>query len=170
MKILYLLRHARAEAKEQRLADYDRPLDERGINEAQFVAEYIHGKNMAFDYVMCSAALRTQETLEPLRQVLTTKAIEISEQFYNSTEDQILQHIRHVENDKNKILYIGHNPGIAFAALKLSKDFSSILKEGVTPATLIGFQLPIHTWSELDWGLGEIIDVFQPNLPLTKPL
>jgi len=163
MKTLYLLRHAHAASKELSLSDFDRPLDERGQEEAEAVADYLKKKKITFDYVMCSAALRTQETLEPLRAVVGTEAIEVSESFYNSPEDQILKHLRSVSNDKSKVLYIGHNPGIAFAAIKFSKVFPDVLMEGITPATLIGFHFPFNTWEELDWREGEIMDVYQPS-------
>jgi phosphohistidine phosphatase len=169
MKILYLLRHAHAEPRELSLSDFDRPIDERGRKESEAAASYLKKKKITFDFVMCSAALRTQETLEPLRPVIGTEAIEISENFYNSPEDQILKYLRQVSDERNRILYIGHNPGIAFAALKFTKVFPEVLLEGVKPATLIGFQFQIDHWIDLDWWEGEVIDVFQPDLLPAEP-
>ncbi len=168
MKMLFLMRHAHAESREQSLSDFDRPLDERGREEAEMVAKYLQEKKINFDFVMCSAALRTQETLEPLRSVVGTEVIEISEDFYNSPEDLILYHLRHVSDERKKILYIGHNPGIAFAALKFTKVFPEILREGLKPATLIGFRFPLNTWADLEWWKGEVTDVFQPPLSLLE--
>jgi len=169
MKTLYLLRHAHAVPRELSLSDFDRPLDERGQNEAKAVANYLSEKKITFDFVMCSAALRTQETLEPLRDVIGTDAIEIAETFYNVPEDQIHHHLKHVSDDKDKVLYIGHNPGIAFASLKFVKVFPDFLiEEGIKPATLIGIHFPLDKWADLDWWQGEIMDVFQPNLPSTE--
>jgi len=169
MKILYLLRHAHAEPRETSLSDYDRPLDEQGQSEAEAVASYLQNKKITFDFVMCSSALRTQETLEPLRPHLGTDAIEISEDFYNSSEDRILRHLQRISNKWERVLYIGHNPGIAFTALKFAKVFPQSLMEGVAPAVLIGFQSSINKWEDLTWGQGEVIEVFQPNLSSQKP-
>lgn len=169
MKTLYLLRHAHAEGRGTSISDFDRPLEELGLTEAQAIADYIKTKGLSFDFVMCSAALRTQQTLEPLRSVVGTTDIEISESFYNSPEDKILKSLQHISDEWNKVLYIGHNPGIAFTAFKLTKTFPEILIEGVTPGTLIGFQLPLDHWSELEWWAGEIIDVFQPEIPPSTP-
>lgn len=166
MKTLYLLRHAQAIPREVSLSDFDRPLDENGQKEAEAVAQHLQQKKIPFDFVMCSAALRAQETLEPLRPNIGTEAIEISKNFYYSPEDQILDHLRHVSDEKNCILYVGHNPRLAFAALKLAKTFPEVLKEGLMPATLIGFQFPITQWVDLNWWEGEVIDVFQPQLVL----
>ena len=165
MKTLYLLRHAHAAPRDLSFSDFDRPLDERGQREAEAVAKHLQEKGVTFDFVMCSAALRTQETLEPLRPVIGTDAIEVSESFYNISEDHILKHLKCVSENKDKVLYIGHNPGIAFAILKFAKIFPDVLLEEIKPATLTGFHFPLDAWKDLEWWIGEIVDVFQPDLP-----
>ena len=165
MKTLYLLRHAHAAPRELSLSDFDRPLEESGREEAEAVANYLLGKAIIFDFIMCSAALRTQETLEPLRKMSDDNAIEISIDFYNISVEQILNHLKKISDKRNTVLYIGHNPGIAFTVLKLARVLPDVLMEGITPATLIGFQLPIDKWQNLEGGEGETIDVFQPSLP-----
>lgn len=169
MKTLYFLRHAHAESRNSAYADFDRPLEEKGRAEAQAVLVYMQEKKLDFDFVMCSAALRAQETLEPLRSVLGTQQIDVSEKFYNLQEDQILGHLHHIPQDLNRVLYIGHNPGLAFAVLRLAQSFSNSLSQGVEPATLVGFELPIDDWKNIEWGMGALIDFFRPTLVPAKP-
>lgn len=170
MKQLYLLRHVHAKPHGLSLSDFDRPLDERGREESEAVAHYLRTKNITFDFIMCSAALRAQETLEPLRPIVGTNAIEISESFYNIPEDKILNHLKQVSDDRSKILYIGHNPGIAFSILRFATVIPNFLLEGVTPGTLTGLQFSLDKWIDLDWGKAEVTDVFQPNLSETEAL
>ncbi len=165
MKILYLLRHAYSHVRDRGLADYDRPLVEEGRQQAQAVSQYLHKNKRTFDFVMCSGALRTRETLEFLRPDVGTKDIELAESFYNCTEDQILNHLHHIANKWKHVLYIGHNPGIAFAAYKFAKEFPQDIAQNFAPATLVGFEFPIDDWTELDWWQGKIIDRFQPPVP-----
>lgn len=165
MKTLYLLRHALTHVRERGLADYDRPLLEEGREQAQAVADYLKKNKVTFDFVMCSGALRARETFEYLRSVVGTEDVEIAESFYNSPEDKILSHLHEVSNNWNRILYIGHNPGLAFAAYKFTTKFPQDIVQSVTPATLIGFQFPIDDWSELEWWQGQVIDLFQPPPP-----
>jgi len=164
MKTLYLLRHAHAEPRPTAYADFDRPLNERGREEAEAVAEYCQTKELTFDFIMCSAALRAQETAEPLRPIASVGGIEISEKFYNIPEDHILNHLKRIPHKAETVLYVGHNPGLAFTILRLAQSLPDFLKDGVEPATLVGFQLSIDKWEELNWGVGEIIDVFHPTL------
>jgi phosphohistidine phosphatase len=161
---LYLLRHAHAEDHTLSFSDFDRPLDERGRKEARAVADYVYKNEINFDLIMCSAALRAQETLEPLRTLVGTDAILIGESFYNISDEMILDHLKRVSDEKHTVLYIGHNPGVAFSVLKFSKGIPTFLQEGIMPATLIGFEFPIDKWEDLNWGEGKIIDVFQPPL------
>lgn len=170
MKTLYLLRHAHAESRPTAYADFDRPLNEKGQEEAETVAAYCQTKGLTFDFIMCSAALRAQETAEPLRATASAGGIEISEKFYNIPEDHILNHLKRLPHKAETVLYVGHNPGIAFTILRLSNALPDFLKDGVEPATLVGFQLSIDKWEELNWGVGEIIDVFHPKLALTESL
>ena len=168
MKTLFLLRHAHAESRG--LADFDRTLDDRGKGEAKALAVHLQTQKLTFDFVMCSSALRVLETLEPLRSVIGTKEIEISNNFYNASDNDILHNIKRISDEWEKVLYIGHNPGIAFSMLRFSEIFPQSLKEGIHPATLVGFQLPIDKWQNLTWGEGKIIDMFQPTLaPATSP-
>lgn len=168
MKNLYLLRHTHAAAHGLSLSDFDRPLDERGQEESQAIAHYLAKKKITFDYIMCSAALRAQETLEPLRPIVGTNAIEISENFYNISEDKILSHLQRLSDTQDKVLYIGHNPGIAFFILKFANLIPPFLMEGITPGTLTGFQFSLDHWADLGWKQAEIIDLFQPSQTETK--
>ena len=162
MKTLYLLCHAHTTPSGLGLADFDRPLDKRGQQESQALAQYLTKQKITFDFVMCSAALRAQETLEPLRPVIGTTAIEISESYYNISEDVILSHLQELPDTINKVLYIGHNPGIAFSILRFSTKIPQLVMEGITPGTLTGFTFDLQQWEDLNWGQGDIIDIFQP--------
>lgn len=170
MKTLALLRHAHAEPQNRSVSDYERRLDERGQREAEALARSLSEKTITFDFILCSSAIRTQETLLPLRSIIGTKAIDISENFYNISEDKILEYLKDISDDKKKVLYIGHNPGVAFAILKISNVFPNFLKSGIPPATFVEFQLFIEKWADLKWKTGEIVNILQPSFPSTKSL
>ena len=163
MKHLYLIRHAHTEPHGFSTPDFERRLDRQGQKAAKSIAAYLTKHGITFDYVMCSSALRAQQTLEPLRPVVGTDAIEISDDFYNISEDEILYHLRHVDEELRRVLYIGHSPGIALSILKFAKAVPTLITEGVTPGTLAGLQFSIDQWSDLAWGTGEVTDVFRPG-------
>ncbi len=163
MKTIYLLRHAHADPQGPGLSDFDRPINEEGYEEAQSVADYIIKKGYTIDFVKCSAALRCQETFEPIRAKFKPSEIDISQVYYNISEDKILSYLRETPDEAQSVLYIGHNPGVAFSILKLAKKIPDFLKEGIKPATFVAFQVSIGKWSDLNWQQGDITDIYHPE-------
>jgi phosphohistidine phosphatase len=164
MKRLYLLRHAHSEPRGPGLTDFDRPLDQQGKVEAEAIGFYLNETGFDFDYIMCSAALRCQETYEPLRRLIKTGETSVSSAYYNIPEEEVLEYIKDAPDNATSVLYIGHNPGVAFAILRLARIVPDFLSDGIKPATLVGFQLPIDKWADLSWKQGDVIDVYHPNV------
>ncbi len=63
MKRLLLLRHAKSSWHDPSLADFDRPLNQRGRAAARMMGDYLVRKGLLPDLVLCSAAQRARETL-----------------------------------------------------------------------------------------------------------
>ena len=164
-KTLYLLRHAEASQAESGISDYDRSLTPHGEDQAIEVANYIRNKIINFDFVMCSSALRTQQTLEPIRDYLTTAELDINPQYYNINEEQILEYIQMTPDSVQTLLYIGHNPGIAFSALRIIPQDGShgFIEKGYPPAGLAGFTLGINSWKDANWGCGQLLEFYNPD-------
>ena len=66
MKFLHLLRHAKSSWKDPGLNDHDRPLSKRGRQTAKMMAAYLRRAKIAPDLVICSTAMRAQQTLSPI--------------------------------------------------------------------------------------------------------
>src|SRR5258705_13680819 len=66
MKFLHLLRHAKSSWKDPGLNDHDRPLSKRGRQTAKMMAAYLRRAKIAPDLVICSTAMRAQQTLDPI--------------------------------------------------------------------------------------------------------
>ena len=66
MKSLHLLRHAKSSWKGPGLNDHDRPLNKRGRQTAKMMAAYLRRAKIAPDLVICSTAVRAQQTLDPI--------------------------------------------------------------------------------------------------------
>lgn len=145
MKTIYFLRHAEAESSHE-VSDESRDLTPAGVKQADELAEYLSQQKLPIDIVMCSSAIRTQETLDHIRDSIACKQFDVSPQYYNINEDDILHFIQGVDDSNESILYIGHNPGITFAAFKMEVAPSTQLARGMDPCTLVGMTLPIQAW------------------------
>src|SRR3712207_4042833 len=121
MKTLYLLRHAKSSWANATLADFDRPLNERGKRAAETIGNYLKANSITPELILCSTALRTRETL-----AIVTQAAELNseprydQRIYEASCSRLVEVISQIENDRNVVMLIGHNPGLEEILLLLT--------------------------------------------------
>ena len=73
MKTLYLIRHAKSSWDDSTLTDFERPLNERGINDAPKMGKLLKEKNIIPELLISSPANRAISTakISPLILFLT---------------------------------------------------------------------------------------------------
>jgi phosphohistidine phosphatase len=122
VNVLYLLRHAKSSWADQALGDVERPLAPRGRRDARLIADHLRRHGVAPELVLCSSAVRTRETLELLRPALATSAVEIEDELYAASSDELLARIHAVPDGVESVMLIGHNPGLHQLALALASS------------------------------------------------
>jgi phosphohistidine phosphatase len=122
MKYLTLIRHAKSSWKEPGLADYDRPLNKRGQHDAPRVGSELQRRQINFDKVYCSSALRARQTLEGLSRELPIdeRLVEFSREIYLASPITLKRIVALQPPSLSDIALIGHNPGIEEFADQLS--------------------------------------------------
>lgn len=139
MRKIYLLRHAQAQSGFS-APDKDRELTDLGKEQAFHVGLFL--KTQDIHTVLCSAATRTQQTLEQVKKAgAVFGKTEILEQFYNAPAEILNRDIELVENN---VLVVAHNPGIHQLAFQLAQSGNSSLIDQLTmgypPASLSIFE------------------------------
>lgn len=139
MRKIYLLRHAEAPSAFN-VSDIERPLSAHGKNQAFQIGTVLQQHKI--DHVLCSSALRTQETLDSLKKAgAQFDKVEILENLYNAPADVLLKEIGMT---KGNVLIIAHNPGIHQLAFQLAqKGDTKLIDElamGYSPASLSIFE------------------------------
>jgi phosphohistidine phosphatase len=118
---LYLLRHAKAGWALPGVRDFDRPLDESGIADAEAMGEAMRTLNYVPDITLCSNAKRARQTLEGLAGRTDTGRVLFFDTLYSEDAAGYLDIIR-----KNgvaaSLLVIGHNPMTEDLAMAVSGD------------------------------------------------
>ena len=111
MKTIYILRHAKSSWDNPNLADFERPLNKRGLESAPFIGEIIHKNNFQPDSVLSSPAERAKQTAFLVKEAGKIEAeIQFDERIYEASPQQLLQVISELETDRESALLIGHNP------------------------------------------------------------
>ncbi len=120
---LYLLRHAKAVPAEEAAADRDRPLEGRGRRAAQAMGAWIGGHRILPDLVLCSPSLRTRQTLDIVSSDFgRPPKIVLDEGLYLAAADRLLARLRRVPAPAERVLLVGHNPGLHELALFLAEN------------------------------------------------
>lgn len=85
-------------------------------------AEHLRRLGIAPELVLCSAAVRTRETLDRIRPTLPTSKLTFEDELYAAGVDALLARIRRVPETVESVMLIGHNPGLHELALLLASS------------------------------------------------
>jgi len=113
MKTLFLLRHAKSSWNDSSLQDFDRPLNARGLKGAELIGTFIKKEKVSFDLVLSSPAVRARETIEiVLKTAKLPVEVRYDQRIYDASPPALIEVITQIDEDKKKVLLVGHNPGI----------------------------------------------------------
>jgi len=155
-KIIFLLRHAQSAGKQSGQRDYDRLLTPQGEVEARTNGKKISDGNYFPDLILCSGAARTRKTLElfyEFKQLLNEK-IQFREDLYDAAMTHLLDIIQGLPDDVNKVMLIGHNPGISL----LASDLSTRIVD-MSTCQLVGYEFQVDSWLDIDSCGKEILNI-----------
>lgn len=166
MKTLTLLRHAKSTWDDPVSRDFDRPLNMRGRRAAQTVGREMREQQLLFDRVLASPARRVIETLEDMEagygQGLDP---EYDQRIYLASPDILLDLIHDTKDEVNRLLIVGHNPGLERLVLMLTH--SGGLRDEVEikypTATLAEIALPLEHWNDVKEGMGTLARFIRPR-------
>jgi len=158
---LSILRHAKSGKDDPHLADFDRPLNERGYREADEMANLIIARAWQPARILCSSSQRTRETLAPLLPLLKSNTtIELTRRIYDATAETLLDIIREQNGAPRSLMLIGHNPGLEELARVLpgrgDGPALSRLRVMFPPASLAVISFEIGDWSDVGPGRGRL--------------
>ncbi|AZO12774.1 MULTISPECIES: histidine phosphatase family protein [unclassified Mesorhizobium] len=121
MSRLYLFRHAKAGWALPGVRDFDRPLDESGIADAEAMGDAMRTRNYVPDVTLCSNAKRARQTLEGLAGRTDLGRVLFFDTLYSEDAAGYLDIIRK-NGSAGSLLVIGHNPMTEDLAIAVSGD------------------------------------------------
>jgi phosphohistidine phosphatase len=109
---LHLVRHGKSSWEYSQTADIDRPLTERGIENATAMAKRFFAGYPIPDVIYTSPAIRALHTAVIFARNLHLpfSCIRISENIYTSDEEGLLDLIRDLPPLYKRLMFFGHNP------------------------------------------------------------
>lgn len=134
MKTLLLVRHAKSDWGDPGLSDFDRPLNERGKEDAPAMALRLHDKKIRVDAFIASPAKRAKKTATIFAKQYGVDKDDIifRDELYGAATTVFYDVILSANNKLNSIAIFSHNPGITdFANLLTSTRVDNIPTCGV---------------------------------------
>ncbi|MGZ0017403.1 SixA phosphatase family protein [Yeosuana sp. AK3] len=148
MKKLILVRHAKS-SWEFHVSDHERPLSERGINDAHLISnELLH---IIHPELICSStALRAKKTAEIITSNLkmSPHKIVLNNELYDFSGSDLVNFIKNCHDSVNELMVFGHNNAITNFANKFGDKFI----ENVPTCGVVIFEFSISKWIELKKG------------------
>lgn len=132
MKTLTLLRHAKSGWDDPVSRDFDRPLNPKGRRAAAMVGRHLRTLGLEFDHVVASPAVRVEETLAEVQAGLGRRlAPAWDRRIYLASAATLLEVVHDLPDTAERVLLVGHNPGIEELVLTLVPETADGLRDDV---------------------------------------
>ena len=147
MKTLLLIRHAKSSWDSLTLNDFDRPLNERGKNDAPIMAKRVKKRNIKIDAFISSPARRAKKTAEYFIKEFGGKEEEVI--FVSALYDESIKDFEttiEAINDKcDCVAIFSHNPGITAFANLLVKDANI---DNMPTCSVFAVKINVSKWQD----------------------
>jgi phosphohistidine phosphatase len=118
------MRHAHADWPSYTGRDFERPLTQRGLDEARACAIALRTAGLTPELTLASPARRTRQTAEILgtELQLPSQSLCLVDALYNAGPATLETELRRAQGDRKLVLLIAHNPGVSELARRLAKE------------------------------------------------
>lgn len=122
-KVLYLLRHAKAEPGSSGKDDHERRLIARGIRASEAMGKYMADACIRPEKILCSTAARARETCDLISASHKGRGeIIYIDRLYLASANEALQLIAKTPDSVHSLMVVGHNPGFHQLAASLAQE------------------------------------------------
>jgi phosphohistidine phosphatase len=115
MKIIYLVRHAKAGWDNSWTADFDRALSDHGMKEAREMSRHLRNKGIVPELIVSSPAKRAISTAEIFADTLGYNPEKIVKrvEIYQGGPDELAGIVKSLPEECHTVMLFGHNPVIS---------------------------------------------------------
>lgn len=158
MKKLILVRHAKSEWPEG-IDDFDRPLADRGKEDAPKMASFLQEKGVNIDALVSSPANRAYSTCLFFHKIYNDAEVSTASGLYNAREKDFISVINDLDDVHSSVALFSHNNGISnFANYFSPNQIISFPTCGV-----VGLEIDVDSWKDFDEEKCSISYVYSPK-------
>jgi len=160
MKTLILVRHAKSAWPDVSVPDYERPLENQGVEDSIQIGKYLKTKVPNPDYIITSGAKRTLETAQIISKELFNQPItlNINKLIYGASINEMRNLIKNFNQKYKNIMVVGHNPTMTLLINEISNANIDHMPELGT--AIINYN--INHWKDCK-APGELVEFIYPK-------
>ncbi len=162
---LMLMRHAKSDWHSH-TADVDRPLNDRGVQDADSMGIYLGKVDLVPDMMLVSAARRAQETAGQLLNHLPVAEnnVIVDRALYLAERETLCEIVELYAHENQRLLLLAHNPGMDDLVSYLASTPPSRSASGKLMTTCAVACFRIDSVEALKKsGQGECLNLFRPK-------
>jgi phosphohistidine phosphatase len=154
-RTLVLIRHAKAADASPGMSDFERPLEQRGIDDAHEMAKWLDSKGICKEQILYSPSVRTVQTLELLFGTAPTQGEvrQADSSIYLASPEDYLNVITTVPDEVKCLVIVGHNPSTTAITNLLQKDKTY---EEVPTCGINVISLSLEHWTDIRTAKGKL--------------
>jgi len=160
-KQLIILRHGKSDWHSGAATDHERPLNERGRDDAGRVGQWLGNNGYRPDQVACSTAARTRETIDLVIEAAGWGILEIEfeDSLYLASESTIMDIIADSLRTCDRLMVVGHNPGMDYVLLGFCPDVTESLNHKLMTTAAFA----IFEFNDSDLAKPELVEFRRPG-------
>jgi phosphohistidine phosphatase len=163
---IVLFRHAKADWPQ--VPDHERPLADRGRQDAAAAGLRLAETGISFDLALCSTAIRTRETWKLAVHELPHRPKTVyEERVYEASPGELIAVLNETPDDVRNVILIGHNPGIQGLADVLTGAAEGEARERMSrrgfPAAAFAVLSFDGSWKALEPGTATLLEYWAPS-------
>lgn len=146
-RTLVLIRHAKSSWANPLQSDFERPLNERGREDAPEMGKRLKKAGIVPDLIISSSAKRTRQTAKRIAEEVgyDNNKITWEEKLYHCIPSVFEEIIQGIDKRVKTAFIVGHNPGITGFANQLSPEFAV---DNMPTCGVVGVQIDAEEWND----------------------
>ncbi len=161
MKKLILVRHAKSDWADGSLADYDRPLNARGMRDLTYMPSKLQALGEAPQGIYSSSALRAKMTAQAFADFFEiNEHLVLDRDIYLASSIHLLDLVSRFSDDYQEAMMVGHNPGFS----DLLSSFGSGEQYELPTLGIAVVSSPADSWSNFSTADAVVEHVIYPKL------
>lgn len=155
------VRHAKSNWDHPGLADFDRPLDQRGLHDAPMMARKMKELHLVPDFIITSGANRARSTAEFFKKEFDISAdrFVVNNRLYEASAETVYAVLREAPDSARFVYLFGHNPTLTWVA----NSISGVHIDNVPTCGIVHVQAILSSWSKFNPGHAGFIGFHYPK-------